>query len=1077
MAGSVLVHAATAASSNVEPPLAMEASILPAFPVDDPVSAASPAGQFTPAIASDGTNFLAVWHDNRTSVESDIYGARFTTNGVLLDPSGFVISAATGIQSAPALAWNGTNYFVAWQDRRNGNLDIFGTRIGPDGVVQETNGLAIVTAANDQRLPAVASVDGDFLVVWQDGRKGSGDNDIFGARVTGTGGLIETNGFAISSAISNQGSPSVAANDTGYLVAWHDLRSGGSLDVYAARVTSAGVVDDPAGLPLATGSAPESGPGVAGNGAEWLVAWQDFRNGSDYDVYATRVTAAGAVVSPGGLAINTESGGQENPVVGADGTDWFVAWQDRRGGASYDVYATPVVAGTGLPVSPAANVVSTADNDQRFPAVAFGNGVYATVWEDVRSGTNTDIFAAGITPAGATVNSDGWIISTVANAQESPAIASNGTHHLVVWRDFRNDADGDIYGARFTEDGEALDPVAIPISTVDGFQGAPRVASNGVDWLVVWQDFRNNSHDDIFAARVLADGNVPEPNGIPLSTSAGVQRAPDVAGNAGGFLVVWQDRRSNVSDDIYAARVASTGDVVDAAGILVANPSGDQLAPTVTAVGDDFLVAWQDRRNAADPDIFGTRVLADGTVENVDGIGLIVGPGVQAAPRLASDAGALLMAWEDDRDGGELHVYGARLSSSGNVLDESPLRLSDVNSLQRKPVIAAGGGDFLIAWEDARNEGRTNIFATRVTESGAVLDPEGTALVAVEQSQFSPGVARLGGSYLAVYRGLDRGNVNRIFGARLPPALTPAISFAPGDLDYPAETGRQLIDAAITLSDAQAADFEGATLELELTQNGTSNDRLGILHEGSEPGRIGVVGNQVEYGGTLIGFFTGGGSVAQPLLIILNASATADAVLALARRLSFENVAADPVTVPRTLSLTLSTSAGGAGLPTTKTVNVIAAGSLPTIVTQPLTRTLSPGGELVLSVVVSGSPPFEYEWRRNGVKVDGETGPTLTIDAATFAAAGSYTVVVSNEFGSIESAAAIVSLLDLKLYPGLTLAGPVGTNYRIEWAPLVGNTNEFQVLTNLTLPSTPFLFFDPEPAENERRFYRAILVE
>ena len=101
-------------------------------------------------------------------------------------------------------------------------------------------------------------------------------------------------------------SPSVAASSSGYLVVWQDQRNGNA-DIYGARVTTAGVVSDPAGLPISTAANDQASPSVAASSSGYLVVWRDERGGSDLDIYGTRVTTAGVVSDLDGIAISTNA--------------------------------------------------------------------------------------------------------------------------------------------------------------------------------------------------------------------------------------------------------------------------------------------------------------------------------------------------------------------------------------------------------------------------------------------------------------------------------------------------------------------------------------------------------------------------------------------------------------------------------------------------------------------------------------------------------------------------------------------------------------------------------------------------
>jgi hypothetical protein len=136
--------------------------------------------------------------------------------------------------------------------------------------------------------------------------------------------------------------------------------------------------------------------------------------------------------------------------------------------------------------------------------------------------------------------------------------------------------------------------------------------------------------------------------------------------------------------------------------------------------------------------------------------------------------------------------------------------------------------------------------------------------------------------------------------------------------------------------------------------------------------------------------------------------------------------------------------------------------------------TVSPGGTAELSVTALGSWPLSYRWYFNGSPLSA-TSPTLTVANADVGHAGTYCVVVTNSFGAITNCA-YLSVLDLKMFAGVILAGPVGTNYRIDYVNAVGGGNNWQTLTTLTLTTSPSTWIDIASASQPKRFYRAVPV-
>jgi hypothetical protein len=259
----------------------------------------------TPSVASNGTDYFVTWMDFR-NINWDILGARVLGSGAsssaVLDPSGIVISADPAYQNASDVASNGTDYFVVWRKDASGQGHVYGARVTSAGVVQDTSAIAIATNTVEHYTPRVASNGSNYLVVWSE-VPGSTSWDVVGRRVSTAGAVLDTSAIAISSAIREQYDPDVASNGTDYFVAWADYRSGSNHDIYGARVSGGGTVLDTSGLALCTETVQQHVPRVAYDGTNYVAAWADYRWDNSWDVYATQVTSSGTVVTPGGFSV------------------------------------------------------------------------------------------------------------------------------------------------------------------------------------------------------------------------------------------------------------------------------------------------------------------------------------------------------------------------------------------------------------------------------------------------------------------------------------------------------------------------------------------------------------------------------------------------------------------------------------------------------------------------------------------------------------------------------------------------------------------------------------------------------
>jgi hypothetical protein len=749
------------------------------------VSSSAPGSQSIPAVAYGGGVYLVVWEDWRNGDENvEIYGARVNPGGTVLDPAGITISTANGNQTHPSVAFNGTNFLVAWEDYRNGSAsytDIYGARVTPGGTVLDPNGIAICTAGLHQFNVRIASDGSKYLVVWEDGRVGGSAYDIYGKLVTGDGNVLGE--IAISTAQNGQTNPSVAYGGTNYLVVWEDNRTPPT-QLYGARVSTDGTVLDPTGFVIrSSSSAPGAGfsPAVAYGNTNYLVVWFDTRNGGSYqyaDIYGARVSTSGTVLDPNGIAICTASNPQRYPSIAFDGTNYLVEWLDERNNGNLDIYGARVTP-DGTVLDPSGIAISTGSPQVYWASLTFGGGYYMVVWVDDRGGdTNLDIYGARVSPGGAVLDPSGILISKGTSTGKVPAVAFDGNNYLVVWADDRNlIGTNNIFGARVSSNGTVLDPTGIAIHTSLYDQTNPAVGFDGTNYLVVWQqDVTGQKSYDLYCARVSTDGTVLDPSGIAICTATDDQVNPSIAFDGTNYLVVWEDwRRIQNDPDIYGARVGTDGEVLDPNGFAISLELGQQTNPAVGFDGTNYLVVWSDyRASLTDGDLYGARVTPLAAVLDPSGFVISNAYSEQINASISFDGTNYLVVWEDYRQDPYIwpDIYGARITPGGTVLDPSGIAICAATNSQLSPGVAFDGTEYLVVWEDWRS-GFADIYGARLNTSGTVI---GTFPLSTQQgAQKTPALARgSGNKLLIVYSGFvdyinnNPVNANRIWGKIYP---------------------------------------------------------------------------------------------------------------------------------------------------------------------------------------------------------------------------------------------------------------------------------------------------------------------
>lgn len=566
-----------------------------AQPLGTPIALSNPGfWSANPQVAFNGSRYLVVWQTTEASGSVfDVRGTRVSADGTVLDPVALSICTAAGNQREVTLAASGSSWLVAWTDERDGasKTNLYGNVVSDSGTMSVTNGQLLVSSWGSAKLPAVAGVSsGGWFLVWEDGS--STYPDILGTRV-GSDGRATGNHVVFANHPRSETAPWIASGAGGSLfVVWEEVHK--TLDIHGARVSSSGVNQDPAGLLLSKANNRQYVPAVAYDGMYYLVVWRDTREG-EMDIYGTRVTNQGTVLDGAGLAFSTESGVQDQPTVSAGTSGWLVAWEDYRSGTNAgNIQGVKLSREGGVQFGfgidgPSGNMVT--------PALSFDGVDWYVVWADGRSQLSSqgwDIFGAKVSSKGSVTPATGTLLTPgVDREQLMPGIAFNGTEHLVVWREYvrYSSTDYDIMGTRITRDGVAQPLGGFVISNAPGEQSMPVVASAGSDWFVAWRDGRTSPR--LRGARVSSTGVVRDPSGLSLVNATEWKDNLALASDGRSHFLVWEERSSTGNVDIRGMRVLADGTVLDAPFAL-ASAAENEAAPAVAAQGtSEFFVLYQ----------------------------------------------------------------------------------------------------------------------------------------------------------------------------------------------------------------------------------------------------------------------------------------------------------------------------------------------------------------------------------------------------------------------------------------------------------------------------------------------------
>ena len=298
-----------------------------------------------------------------------------------------------------------------------------------------------------------------------------------------------------------------------------------------------------------------------------------------------------------------------------------------------------------------------------------GDDTIVLVWQelDVKSG-DRNIYLQRSTDNGANWLASDVRVNSSAGDADLPRIATDGAGKVfITWRDQRND-ESEVFFAVYDA---AANSVGANVALSGGEPGAnPNVAADADGNVhVVWTDLRAEKKAIRVSSSTNSGENFPNDGKVvnPDSTFADADH-PAIAASDGKVVVVWQDRRSGLSD-IRANRSTNAGgswlsqtprvDLGRTAGTALS------LAPSVTfGAGNKVYVVWADTRNGL-PDIYGNHSNDAGASFQPIDLRLDLGAGAGAAasqePLVVSPSNGAgdraVSLWLDYRTGGGSGIH------------------------------------------------------------------------------------------------------------------------------------------------------------------------------------------------------------------------------------------------------------------------------------------------------------------------------------------------------------------------------------------------------------------------------------
>jgi|GEM_PF-4587540 len=386
-----------------------------------------------PVVASNGRDIYVAWSDDRIRPRrgvNDVVGRVVTQFSI-----DQLVSFAATQQSRPAVASDGSSFLAGWAEERvDAGSDVFVSRVGIDGSRIDGRGLRLSSSDMDSSPPRLIFDGGAYLAVWTGAFANS--SAVMTNRVTPQGRILDGSGIYQFLADGCMSPADVAADGAGPLVVWSECASG---RVYAGRLSHGGVMAaavSRVGV-SPTGSVAQN-PAIAWDGNVFLVVWEELVTAAaalppgtpplaHSVLRAARVSRSLQLLDPVPLelAVSTDGNDVNAAIAPMASRGFVVAWERRQPAAPSRIFVRHLLDSGALPDGPA-----DLGAGARPSAVRDGGRTFVA-WEEL--GTSLDLVGTHVGDAGEPLPGDRVAVSTTSVGEKAIRLAPFGSGFVAVY--------------------------------------------------------------------------------------------------------------------------------------------------------------------------------------------------------------------------------------------------------------------------------------------------------------------------------------------------------------------------------------------------------------------------------------------------------------------------------------------------------------------------------------------------------------------------------------------------------------------------------------------------------------------